>query len=118
MIGASVFLLTALLIITAYQLRTATTDATIEGIVDITQSIQLELLTARSVGDGYARAFQLPYRIQGRAYEITVENDNETAVVTVTTAGRSIGIRTPACNGTLAPGWNNLTTANGSILCN
>lgn len=118
-LGASIALLIVLLTVTAYQLRTATTDATLAGMDDITQSVQLELLTARSVGDGYTRTFTLPERIQRRAYTLELENDGpEQSIVTLTTAGRNISVATPPCTGTLAPGTNTIVTNETGIWCN
>lgn len=118
-LAASVALLIVLLAVTAFQLRTATTESTLRGMDDIAQSIQLELLTAQSVGEGYTRTFMLPERIQRRAYTITLENDGvERAVITVSTAGRNLSTLAPTCTGTLAPGQNTIVTNTSGRWCN
>ena len=118
-LGFAIFLLVAMLSIAAYELSNATTETTLSSMQDIGDTIQLELLTARSVGDGYNRTFELPQRIQSRQYTLQVQTDNFTSsVISITTAKRTISVRTPYCNGTLVPGYNRIGTMNGTIRCN
>jgi hypothetical protein len=117
--GTAILLLVALLSIAAYQLTSATTDETLAAMEDLTRSIELELLTARSVGDGYTRSFTLPSRIQGRQYTLALASDGDAvSVLTLTTAGRNQSIAVPRCTGTLSPGLNTFATVNGTIRCN
>ncbi len=115
--GFAVLLLIALLTITLSQVRSAVTEGTLSGMEDIALSIQQELLTARSVGDGYERSFTLPADIQGRRYTVALQPDGNATVVTIGLAGREISARAPRCDGTLRYGTNRITTQNGTISC-
>ncbi len=115
--GFAILLLVAMLTIALAQLRTATNEGTLSGMQDVALTVQQELLTARSVGDGYTREFTLPADIQGRRYTLELLPDNNATVVRVSLAGQEISAVAPRCSGTLRYGNNMLTTVNGTILC-
>ena len=115
--GFAVLLLVAMLTIALAQIRTATTEGTQSGMYDVALSIQQELLTARSVGDGYEREFTLPGTIQGRTYAISLLPDGNASIVLVTLAGKQASVRAPRCDGTLARGTNRIVTTSTAITC-
>ena len=115
--GFAIVMLIAMLTIVLGQVRSAVNEGTLSGMEDVALTVQQELLTARSVGDGYERRFNLPADIQGRRYVLSLLSDGDASVVTVTLAGREISARAPRCEGTLRHGTNILATANGTITC-
>jgi hypothetical protein len=115
--GFAVVMLVGMLAIALVQIRSATNDGTYAGISDVALTAQQEILTARSVGEGYERVFNLPVDVQGRAYAITLAADGNTSVVTVSLGSAQTSVRTPRCDGSLARGTNRITTTNTTITC-
>jgi len=81
---------------------------------DTASMIQVEILTAEKVSEGYARTFIIPASLQGAPY--TVGQDNHTVIVS--TQQYSVSKRIPEVHGELRFGLNSIRTGNGTIYVN
>lgn len=107
-----------MLIIGVDQMRSANDQQVAAALDDTTAIIQQELVTARSVHDGYTRTFSLPKTIVKQTY--TIENASAAAytVFTITTPRNQLSVNTPPCIGSLQPGTNTITKKNNTLWCN
>jgi len=115
--GFAFLTLVSLLTIVSYHLRTSVSEALATGVEDIVTTVDVELTTARIIGEGYTTTFSLPYRVQGLAYTIQLQTTANESVVNITAGSAYADKQVPPCTGSLAPGPNTIHVTGGVLTC-
>lgn len=85
-------------------------------LIDISRSIQQELLFAAELRDGYTRTIVIPESINGNRFEITTGSTSATnSYFIVTFKEQELIYIIPPVNGSLATGINHINKKNNTI---
>jgi hypothetical protein len=118
LIGFSTLALAVFYIVGIDQFQTASSERKQEALWDLGNAIQMELITASEVHNGYNRSLQLPLNLDGSDYTLTLQQAQAYTVVTISAGNQRYSVQTPVCTGSLQPGRNTITKMNGTLRCN
>ncbi len=116
--GMAIIILLVILIATALISSDKADETTYFELTDFGMGLQRELILAAEMQEGYNRIIDIPERINGRDYGITMWSNAETSHMTIDYMGREIYFATPKTIGELTKGINRITKQNGSIYIN